>query len=98
MVSLMLFEICCLHEAGSHWIRIDKSFQDVTTIIDLTTSLLKLDKGIPSVLCRLPSHPVFENTSGALNFAEHFLHKSIFVPELVDPGQMFASALPNISC
>ena len=98
MVPLMLFKVRSLDIAGCHWATVDEALQDVATLVDLTHSLLEFQKGIPCVFCRLPSHPVLEDSAGALGLTEHFLHECVFIPELIDSRHVLTRSLPHIPC
>lgn len=51
------------------------------------TAHFELGKRAEGVLVGLPLHPPLEHLAGQLEVAEHFLHVSVLVPELVDPRQ-----------
>ena len=98
MTPLMLFKIGSFHVARWLRVRVNEALKDTTAFVDLTLALLEFQESVPSILSRLPSHPIFENVAGALNLSKHLLHERIFVPKLVDPGHVLAGSLPNVTC
>ena len=94
----MLLEVGRLDERRRDWVGIYEALQDRSTVVKLAKPLFKLKKRVPGVLCWLPSHPVLENLPRPLGLPQHLLHERILVPELVDSGQVFAGAFPDIPC
>ena len=96
VVTLVLLKISRFDIAGGDWVRVDESLKDAATPINLPETLLEFQKSVPGVLCWLPGHPVFENSSCALNLAKHLFHESILVPELVHSWHVLTGTLPHV--
>ena len=97
MASLMLFKVGCFDVARGGRIVVDEALENISALVDGTLPLLKLQKGIPCVLGRLPSHPVLKHTPRPFGLPKHLLHQSILVPELVDARQVLTGTFPHIA-
>lgn len=69
----------------------------MSAFLQRTMPLFKLEVCVPSMLLRVPGHPVFENSTDIVLISKELLHQGVFVPELVNARHMLAGSLPNIS-
>ena len=97
-MSVIFFKLGCFDVAVNCREDINVLLKNDAALVQLTSTLLELQEGIPGIVRWYPCHPVFKDSPHSIIVTEHLFHIGILVPKLIHSGQMLACTFPHIPC